>query len=426
MPQKNPELTHSTLNVLEDSFIECRIGQDYPNAGEILESTKEEVLNTLLKILPKLDISIHEKSLLFAAARFEGRGYSTGLDAYEKLGEQISIIMLRRKAEILERKETKDLMPLVTEIVDLIINTLGEPTEEERRRMAESSDTGNASNSDQQDITKSKTINGLKAGKGWQEGIEMANRVCLVNEISDLSTVIGKRLRTILKRNNAMEFAGRFRSGKLLAKRFVRIRTLNDRNPFARRIIKSNQSYAFAVAADVSGSMFDNFKARETLGSYALSSMFMVGEALRIAGVPRSMIIFGDAANVVAPMGKNSITFEQLGNDKAIRKAKPGGTEIAKAIDACVKELSTIRAERKILIVLTDGQSDISAMEEAHKRALAQNIEPLGITLGGYDGCIMEKVFSREKNTAISNTKDKNLIGKAFIDILKASIKKST
>lgn len=427
LPVKNKELTHCTMNMLEDISIEYIIGQDYPNAGEILESTKEEVIDNLLKILKGLKISVHEKGLLFAAVRFENRAYSTGLEPHEILGEKISQIMLKRKSEILERKYTKDLLPLANEIVELIVQAAGEPTAEEKRQMMENSgNTGNANRTDSQGIIQRKAINGLKAGNGWNEGAEMAHKVALVNEICDLATIIGKKLRTILKRNNAMEFGGRFRSGKLLTKRLIRTKILKDRKPFAHRIVKSNQSYAFAIAADVSGSMFDANEPRETLGSYALSSMLMVGEALRLARIPRSMAIFGYQANVVAPMGKLPITFEQLGNEKAIKKAHPGGTEINVAIDACVKELSQVRAERKILIILTDGSSDFGSMKESHKKALDAGIEPLGITISKYDSKTMTDVFGKDKNIIIEDVRNKKLIGTAFIDILRQSIKKSS
>ena len=124
-------------------------------------------------------------------------------------------------------------------------------------------------------------------------------------------------------------------------------------------------------------------------------------------------------------MGKAPITFEQLGNEKAIRKARPNGTEIDKGIDACIKELSSVRAERKIMIILTDGSCYLPEIKEAHKRAVAAGIEPLGITLGNYGGN-METVFGKNKNRIIEDTKNKKLIGTAFIDILKESVKIST
>lgn len=424
IPAKNKELTHSCLNALEDIAIEHIIAGDYPNAGEILESTKQEVLDTLVKMLPTLKASIYEKSLLYAAARFEGRGYTFGIDPYEKLGNQIAEIMLRRKKEIFERKQTKDLLPIVEEIIKLILKEAGEPTAEQKREMMENAQQGNATQNQEQEKAKGQIIKALKGGKGWREGVAMSNQVTFVDEISDQASKIGKQLRTVLKRNNAMEFGGRYRSGKLLAKRFIRIAVLKDRHPFARRIVKSNQSYAFALASDVSGSMFSS-GGNVNAGSYALSSMFMVGEALRYAAIPRAMIIFGARARAVALMGKGQIRWQQIAAESELQKAGNSSTYIDKAIDACTKELSKIRAERKIMIVLTDGSSDLYEMQEAHKRATAANIECLGITIGAGRRNYMDETFSKEKNTNIEETSDTKLIGKAFIDILKASVKKS-
>ena len=85
---QNPEITAVTINMLEDIVVEIIIGKDYPNAGEILESTKTEVLDTLMRILPKMeDISKHEKALLYAAIKFEGRGFKNGKNEYEIVGK---------------------------------------------------------------------------------------------------------------------------------------------------------------------------------------------------------------------------------------------------------------------------------------------------------------------------------------------------
>lgn len=421
LPDKNKELSHSCLNMLEDISIENIIAGDYPNAGEILESTKTEVLDTLVKMLPTLKASIYEKSLLYAAARFEGRGYTFGIDPYEKLGNQVTEIMLRHKKEIFERKQTKDLLPIVEKIIKLILKEAGEPTAEQKREMMENSQQGNATQSQEQEKAKGQIIKALKGGKGWKEGITMSSQVTFVDEISDQASKIGKQLRTVLKRNNAMEFGGRYRSGKLLTKRFIRIAVLKDRHPFARRIVKSNQSYAFAIASDVSGSMFSSGD-KVNSGSYALSAMHMVGEALRYAAIPRAMIVFGARARAVAQMGKGQIRWEQIANENDLQKAGNSSTYIDKAIDACTKELSKIKAERKIMIVLTDGSSDLCEMQEAHKRAVAANIECLSITIGAGRRNYMDETFSKEKNTNIEDTSNTSLIGKAFIDILKTSV----
>lgn len=427
LPKQNPELTHSTMNMLEDIAIEDIIGRDYPNAADILETTRMECLDVLVGMLPKLkDTSVHEKALLYAATRFQDRGYMFQVEKYEKLGDKIAKIMKARQNEIYDRKQTKDLMPLVKTIVDLLIKEAGEPTQEEKNEMMKDGIPGEANDKQEQDTTKAKIIEGLKGGMGWKEGPPLSADVVFIDEISDQAALIGKQLRSILKRNNSMEFGGRYRTGKLLAKRFVRVRVVKDRRPFARRIVKSNQSYAFAIASDVSGSMFNHNSSRADAGSYAVSSMHMVGEALRLANVPRSMILFGMNAITVAPMSKTQITWTQLADAKSVNEANQGGTEIHIAIDACVKQLSKIRAERKIMIILTDGQSDVEDMKTSHKKAINAGIECLGITIGSLNEAkYMNETFTKAKNTHIEDTRNTKLIGKAFIDILKSSIKAS-
>jgi len=422
IPNENKELTETTLNMLEDIAIESIISNDYPNAGEILSTTKMEVLDTLIKILPKLDtVSEYEKALLFGATRFEGRGYALGTEDYERIGEKIADLMISRKDEIYLRPETKDLLPLSKAIVDLLIKEKGQPTEEDKKKMSESKMHGNAQNDTEQEATKQKIINSLKAGKGWKDTGHSRRDIEFIDNISEQANKIGKELRTILKRNNAMEFGGRYRSGKLMTKKLIRTKTLNDKRPFGRRIIKSNQSYAFAIASDVSGSMFQGGSNRKNAGSYALTSLQMVGEALKIANTERSLIIFGTNANTLNTLNKKRIKWEEIATDKNMNKAETDGTNIGKAIRACTTELIKSKAERKIMIVLTDGESNLLDMQEAHKEATKQNIEALGITIGS-DTYDMDNTFSKKKNINIKDTKDTNLIGKAFIDILKATI----
>ena len=420
LPKNNQELVKSALNMVEDISIEHIISSDYPNAGEILASTKTELLDILVKALGKMkNTPVHEKALLYAACKFEGRGFQFATQNYEKIGDKVADVMKKNSAIIYGRKHTKELLPLIKEIVDILIKEAGQPSQEDKWKMSGCMH-GHASEHDQQSESKSKTIKTLKGGHGWKEGAMISSKVKFIDAIADQANTIGKKLRTVLKRNNAMEYAGRYRTGKLMTKRFVRIKVLKDRRPFARRIIKSNQSYAFAIASDVSGSMFNN--GGVNAADYALSSMHMVSEALRMAGVPRSLAVFGDETKVVAPMGKNAIGWETIASEQSIKKARPGGTEIHKAIDACRMELEKTRAERKILIILTDGSSDFQQMQEAHKKAVDAGIECLGITIGGNNGNYMDRVFSTEKNRNLDDTSDNSLIGKAFVDILKTSI----
>lgn len=423
-PKENKELTQSALNMVEDVSIEHIIGQDYPNAGEILEETKKELLDTLIIKLTKMKIPIHEKALLYGATKFEGRGYAFGTEKYEIVGDEISQLMKKNEALIYGRKQTKELLPLIKEIVDILIKKLGKPTDKDLDQMRESPMHGFAREGDKDHEAKRGVINALKGGHGWQEGAEVSMKVEFIDAIADQAVPIGKKLRTILKRNNAMEFGGRYRTGKLKAKRIIRIKIVKDRKPFARRIIKSNQSYAFAVAADVSGSMFNSNSRERNNADYALSSLQMVGEALRIAGVPRAMLVFGVRAKVAAPMGKLPIKWETLANDRIINTCHQSGTCVDEAIRGCIKELDKVRAERKIMIILTDGQSDWTPMKEAHKEAKNQGIECLGITIGDESNNI-EEIFGKNFNRNIKDANDSAKVGKAFIEILQSTIKNS-
>mgnify|MGYP001611314363 FL=1 len=422
-PTKNKELLHATLNVLEDIAIERIISNDYPNAGEILDSTRTEMLDKLISLLPKMaNTSIYEKALYYAVAKFDNRGYEIGREDYEKLGEKISQIMLKYQNKIYTRPKTAGLLPIAKEIVDLIIKEAGEPSDDDKQQLMDTAMHGQESNTDTiTDNTKQQIINALKQpGTSWKENTPFHSDITFIDTIADQANSIGKKLRTILKRNNAMEFGGRYRTGKMLTKRLTRTKIAKDRRPFTRRIIKSNQSYAFAIASDVSGSMFQS-RRKINPASYALSSLFMVSEALRLAGIPRSIIVFGAQAIVAAPISRKQIPWQQLSNSTLINATHQGGTCINLAINTCVEELQNTRAERKILIILTDGESDLDDMKTAHKKATQAGIECLGITLGN-SSTDMDQTFSKTKNTHIHDMNNTINIGQAFIDILKQSI----
>lgn len=432
-PKKHKELFHNIMNALEDISIEHLISQDYPNAGEILESTETELLDTLVRMLPKLNMGVHRKIMLWATIRFRGRGYNFGLEDYEKIGDEVADIMNKRQNEIYDRKQTKDLIPLAETILELLIRKAGEPSEEERAIMlAEAQGHINAEEKTQTGTATNAAIKRL-GGKGFMgEGTHIHQAVEFVDSIYDQANEIGKKLRSVLKRNNAMEFGGRFRTGKLMTKRLVKTRTIKDRRPFGRRVIKSNQSYAFAIAADVSGSMF-NTKYQKPDGSkdpepvdYALSSMMMVGEALRKAGIPKAFVVFGGKAKVAQTMTRLAVTWSQIADQKTLDAADNSHTRINLAVDACTFELNKVKAERKIMVILTDGSSDIGALRDAYKRAKQAGIECIGITIGAYHTHgILNQVFQDHENYTIEDSNQTGKIGGAFIDLLKKTITKS-
>jgi len=424
-PNMNKELHHSVLNMLEDIAIEHIISNDYPNAGEILAETKTEVLDTLVRILPTLECNEHEKAILYAATRFENRGYEQQFTRYEKVGDMIAQKMKSVDAKILDREKTEDLIPLTKELVEILLTEIGPLSERDKAQMQPTPvGTGLPKNGQEDTSSRQQLIRAL-GGKGQGNGETHINpQVVFVDPISDKSIIIGKQLRSVLKRNNAMEFGGRFRTGKLKTKSMLRVKTVKDKHPFSRRIIKSNQSYAFAIACDVSGSMYGGHDANGVDNAgYALTSMFMVGEALRIAKVPRSLIVFGHYAVRVNEINRLPIRWNQLIDQDLHDKANNGGTNIPAAIKMAREELEKERAERKVLVVLTDGASYGEEIKEEVKKAQKEGIECIGITVGYADS--LAEALPKDNHHYIQDTSNSNAIGKAFIDILKSTIKTS-
>ena len=264
-------------------------------------------------------------------------------------------------------------------------------------------------------------------GKGGDDPWESSPRITFVDKIGDKSTLVGRRLRTILKRNNAMEFGGRYRTGKLRTKMIIRTRTVKDRRPFGRRVIKSNKSYAFAVTSDVSGSMFnDRWNGVSENGdsaSKALSSLYMVSEALRIAKVPRALSMFGEKAVSISNMTSLPIRWNQISNDNNLDKARQNDTNISSAMEMSIKQLKGENAERKILIVLTDGEDHPHSIIQQVKEATKNNIECIGITIG--NGSILEQCFPPGNNISVNRSDDPQGISDAFITVLERTITKS-
>lgn len=417
------ELMQSAINLIEDIAIEHIIGGDYPNAKEILDITREEVLTKLIDLLPTLQTPLQEKAMLYGSAKFHGRGFEVGVSDYEVLGEKIAKVLEENKDKILTRKQTSDLVPVAEEIVKLIIQEAGDLNDEEKKqRNAQERNDGKSgtTNTGAMGQIRKKLIESLKNTEaGFEAGsdLPLAGGVEFVDAIGDQAQIVGKQIRATLKRNQAMEFSGRYRTGKLKAKSIKRIIVNKDARPFQRRIIKSNQSYAFAVTSDVSGSMFDDYGVDST-ASKAMTGLWMVAEALRLAKVPRALFAFADNPSLLAKMGSAKISWVQVARQDKLEKAG-GGTNIGKAMIACINELKQARAERKIMIILTDGGDGSDRVREAYKEAKKEGIECIGIEIGS--GALAHVL--KDKRSIQLTQAQANKIGEAFIKILKETVK---
>lgn len=426
---QHPELREEILNVLEDIRIEERMSRAYRNSREIIEMTRNESHDLLVRILHEHQASLHEKALLYAGARFYGRGFAVPVNDYEILGEHVASLMKDKKNEIFDAPTTAALNPIAEEIEKLLISEGGQPTPQQKRNMQQrmqqrqTAALYGSKYGPGMDPIKRKIIEEMAkaAGKNASKLIKhyQSAEIGPVVEILEQSALIGKQLHGVLKRNNSREYGGRYRTGKLMAKRIYKTRASRDFKPFARAIVKSNKSYAFAIMSDVSGSMFGG-RGTNNAASVATSSMLMAAEALRIAKVPRASFLFG---NHLVPVGKMSSNTHHTYDDiEQTFHRGGGGTETGKCLLEMLKELAPVDAERKIAIFFTDGQDNAETVRPALKFAEKHGIEIIGMFYGPYESPVAEVLA---KGNAY-HLRNKEEIPAAFIKSLKRTIKVSS
>lgn len=445
----NPELRHEILNVLEDIRIEERISRAYPNAREIMDMTRSEAFDMLIGILPQHNASLHEKSLLYASARFYNRGFAKPTNDYEVIGELIKDVMVKNKNDIFNAIITRDLNPIAEEIQKLLENKAGKMNDSQRQQLAQKhaskmiggytqvpSKNGKGRGTRQytrgqgmtdvqkaiQDKLREKYLQ-QGGGSGRSDLIGALNGdLYPVVEILEESHLVGKRLDSILKRNNTNEYAGRFRSGKLQARRLFRVRSQKDTRPFGRLIVKSNKSYAFTLLCDVSGSMFDEGMPGQSTASVAGSSMIMVAEALKKAKIKRASYAFAGQAVKYGNMDLKDHSLSAL--ESTIRRAG-GGTDIANGIKAGIAELEATDAEKKIIVFFTDGEDRIGAIAEMVKLAEKKGIEVMGVFYSHFGSTPRTTQELKKGNWHVVKRGERALVPKIFLDILKRTVKES-
>jgi len=164
-------------------------------------------------------------------------------------------------------------------------------------------------------------------------------------------------------------------------------------------------------------------------GDYALSSTLMVGEALRIAKIPRTLMVFGAETLKINPINTAPIRWDKLSDPDNFSKARDGATDIGNAIEKATQTLKKENTERKIMIILTDGSSEPNKIKKAYKQAKENNIEVLAILIGeeaaDEDNNFLSQILPEEKKILIKDTTKNELIGEAFIKILKTTITKT-
>ena len=166
---------------------------------------------------------------------------------------------------------------------------------------------------------------------------------------------------------------------KVAASQVWKLKRLGDVRVFKKRAPASGIDAAVSILLDRSDSMQDNgFEAAvEVVHAFILALQ-------RISGVRTSLDIF--PGTVAA--SEQVLEYKQNLNavSKRLRSITPdGGTPTGTALATRLEMLLATRAEKKVIVVVTDGQPHFEELPLAHAviaRALAQGVDVIGIGIG--------------------------------------------
>lgn len=454
--EKHKELEICTMDALEDMAVEYLISQDYTNAKEVLTETMKEVHDKLRKNLHTIPITRFEKAVTFAQLELTKPNFMQVKEPYEKAGVEVAKYIKENRKQIEERKNTIDLLLPTQDIIQIILKHLGEATDQEKQQMAQNQQgagQGRTPSEEEQqqkpfwekdnDSTKN-AMNDIISDllKGGNGNLSQRKAYILtdpITSITDQARTIGQRLANILKANNTTKYNGRYRSGKLPAKRLIKIRTSNDQRPFVKKIEQKNKSYAFVICTDVSGSMYENDDGGKEENhksplNWALSSAYMTAEALRIAKVKRKLLMFGTTASVIRKDEEEIIRWTDVSDRKY--RDMINGTYYPEALIQGLGQLRKMKAERKILLMLTDGSEKVTPeLTNICQKAKKEGIELIGITMEknnmirqtfaptNGDEPILSTLFGKNNNIVI-DPEELDDTGTVFINILNKTITK--
>ena len=178
--------------------------------------------------------------------------------------------------------------------------------------------------------------------------------------------------------------------GRFDTRRFGNLITQGRTDIFKRRIDTAGIDTAVAILIDGSSSMAGQNISGETLSEMAGCLALQIGETVESMGQPISIHGFTNARSGKVNLHAIKESQERMSKVKAhvsgLATFAQGGTPMAPAIVALANQFRHVRAERKIMFVLTDGDCGcgVQAMKMAQRIAFEMDIEVIGL------GCLCD------------------------------------
>lgn len=229
-----------------------------------------------------------------------------------------------------------------------------------------------------------------------------------LKEINPLVATSKAKFNRILKDNKYDRYNGKFSSGQLNMKRLYK-QKIGDYKLFQRKTEIQDKSYACSMLIDLSGSMSGQ-PFEETM-----KGLILMSEVFNKTGVDFQIIPYSSQHSVAKEFGEG-VSSRKINNEMS--RVYGGGTIVRKPYEYAVESLKRHKANKKFLILLSDGEfwdMDSDEMRDIVRKN-ASEISQYGI---GLDIDMSDKF----EDNAI-NVKDYKEIVPAFSKILNKNLKK--
>lgn len=281
------------------------------------------------------------------------------------------------------------------ELADSLDGNMDRPDKEDIEKYREATAKGKISDKDKEKARKTLEEHRKKIGKlrelldrarqSERERKESQTKYERVYEkISHLIEHLKGYLDNIFLKNTKAMYNGYYRSGQRLdIRRLIQYEAnfKTDDKLWLRRNIPSKKDYKFTLVIDESGSMGGKH------GERAIEALLLFMETLDFLEINFEIIGFNDAPSIHRKFnGKMSVPEKEDMIDEVSRYMGSGCTADADALKLGIDNMKKQSGERRIILVLTDGQGNINTtgmtMENILKEAENKDIEVIGIGIG--------------------------------------------
>lgn len=228
------------------------------------------------------------------------------------------------------------------------------------------------------------------------------------------ANVMGNRLRALLaNREETDEYSAR--TGRLCERNLHRF-ALNDSRIFAKADERVEETAAVSITADLSASTNFGSVAGTTVAEQIRVALTVIEKVLHQIGTPREILGFAPESGEMNCMVKSFQDDHRVALDRiaGLHKLVGGGcTPIGSAVMQAGARLMSHEAQRKLLLVVTDGIPDDKAQAvEMTNSVLRSGVEVIYLVIGAQSSC----TWLKEANIKFAYAENAEGVVPAMVD----------